>query len=272
MIEILVAVAMLAVLLFVHEIGHYAAAKRLGIEVVELALGFGKKLFQWVSPRSGTAYTLRLLPFGGYNRFLSELDLTGRHAAPSSAYEAFPVWKRFVTVAAGPAANLLLALVLSTGLWVTNQLCVDFTACAEAPAAVAEEKTEVQENLFLRSFQVFGDIVQMVADSPDSVVAVIGGPVSAVQALRRVVAEDGLHGVMTVMTLSSVSVGLFNLLPIPGLDGSQLLMLAIEKARGRKCSERVQNAYEWVCLASVAILFGVMIFNDVSLLVQYFFS
>lgn len=110
---------------YVHEIGHHAAARQFGIEVVELSLGFGKKLCQWISPKSGTAYTLRLLPFGGYNSCLSEADLVGKHAAPSSTFNALPVWKRFVTIAAGPAANMLLASILSSGLWVTDQIAQD---------------------------------------------------------------------------------------------------------------------------------------------------
>ncbi len=269
MFETLVAIAILALIVYVHEIGHHAAARQLSIEVVELSLGFGKKLCQWTSPKSGTAYTLRLLPFGGYNSFLSEADLVGKHAAPSSAFNVLPVWKRFVTIAAGPAANMLLALILSSGLWVTDQISASLTAFADVSEGATAESTE---SMFILSMQTFGEMMQVVVTSPSRAAEVIGGPIGAVWALRDVVSKQGICGMVNVLILSSVSVGLFNLLPLPGLDGCKLLTLLVEKIRGKKLSERVDNVYEWVCLVSISILFCVMVYNDVSMLVQCFFG
>lgn len=57
---------MLSVLIVLHELGHFVLARRNGVRVNEFAVGFGPKLFAWTSPRSGTVYSLRALPIGGF--------------------------------------------------------------------------------------------------------------------------------------------------------------------------------------------------------------
>ncbi|NMD33261.1 MAG: site-2 protease family protein, partial [Firmicutes bacterium] len=57
-------------LIFFHEFGHFLAARANGIQVLELAIGFGPKIFGW--KKKGTAYSLRLFPLGGYCRLLGE--------------------------------------------------------------------------------------------------------------------------------------------------------------------------------------------------------
>ncbi len=57
---------MLSVLVVLHELGHFVLARRNGVRVNEFAIGMGPKLFGWKSPRSGTLYSLRALPIGGY--------------------------------------------------------------------------------------------------------------------------------------------------------------------------------------------------------------
>lgn len=268
MFETITAIAILAIVVYVHEIGHHVVAKRLGIEVIELSLGFGKKLWQWISPKSGTAYTLRLLPFGGYNEFLSEADVVGKHAAPVGSFDALPVWKRFLTIASGPAANLLFALIVSASLWVADCAYIAFTAFADAAEIPVVESTQAQDNMFILSIQTFGEMIQDVARSPSKAVEVIGGPVGAVLVLQDIISNDGVNGIVSMLVLSSVSVGLFNLLPIPGLDGCQLLTLSVEKIWGNKLPARLENIYEWLCLVSVGILFCIMIYNDISVVMQ----
>ena len=57
---------MLSVLVVLHEFGHFVLARRNGVRVNEFAVGIGPKLLGWTSPRSGTLYSLRALPIGGY--------------------------------------------------------------------------------------------------------------------------------------------------------------------------------------------------------------
>lgn len=97
-------------LVFFHELGHFTVAKSLGIKVVRFSLGFGPRL---LSVRRGeTEYQLSLLPLGGYVKMLG--DSPWSEVEPEDAPRAFstrPLWQRTAVVLAGPAANLLLALV-----------------------------------------------------------------------------------------------------------------------------------------------------------------
>ena len=59
-------VVMLSVLIVLHELGHFVLARRNGVRVNEFAVGFGPRLASWTSPRSGTQYSLRAFPIGGF--------------------------------------------------------------------------------------------------------------------------------------------------------------------------------------------------------------
>jgi len=100
---IIVAVLLLCLLIVVHELGHFIAGRLCGIGVIEFSVGFGPKLLGW--RRKDTDYSIRAIPLGGYCKFVGEDD---ESSAPD-AMNNMPVWKRFLTVAAGPAMNVLFA-------------------------------------------------------------------------------------------------------------------------------------------------------------------
>jgi len=99
---------MLGVLIMVHELGHFLAARWLGIEVKEFAIGMGPKIWSRKGKRD-TLFSLRALPLGGFCIYYGDED---QEEEDPSAYNKHPVWKRFLTVVAGPVMNFLLALVL----------------------------------------------------------------------------------------------------------------------------------------------------------------
>lgn len=103
---ILIAILLLCVLIVVHEFGHFIVGRLCGIGVVEFSVGFGPKLIGW--RRKETDYSIRAVPLGGYCKFVGEDD---ENPAPN-AMNNMPVWKRFLTVAAGPAMNLVFAYLV----------------------------------------------------------------------------------------------------------------------------------------------------------------
>ncbi|MCF8209096.1 MAG: RIP metalloprotease RseP [Rhodoferax sp.] len=109
----------IGVLVVVHELGHYAMAVACGVKVLRFSVGFGPSLWTWTSPASGTQFTVAALPLGGYVKMLDERD--GEVAADQLKY-AFneqSLWRRVAIVAAGPLANLGLAVVLYAALnWI----------------------------------------------------------------------------------------------------------------------------------------------------------
>ena len=104
-------VLLLGGLIFVHELGHFLAAKALGVKVVKFSIGFGPRLLGF--RRGETEYRLSLLPLGGYVKMAG--DEPGAELAPEDRGRGFleaPPWKRFVIAFAGPAANLLFPVVI----------------------------------------------------------------------------------------------------------------------------------------------------------------
>lgn len=107
---ILLAIVMLGIIVTVHEFGHYCVGRLCGIGVLEFSVGFGPRLFGW--ERKGIKYSLRAIPLGGYCAFLGEDERNDDPRAMNNQ----PVWKRFVTVLAGPAMNFVLAFAVCTAM------------------------------------------------------------------------------------------------------------------------------------------------------------
>ena len=111
------AIIPLGFIIFIHELGHFYAAKRCGIKVNTFSLGFGPKLFG--IQRGETDYRLSLLPFGGYVQMEGE-NPTEQTGAPGE-FASAPIGSRAFVVAAGPVVNLLFGvliywLVFATGI------------------------------------------------------------------------------------------------------------------------------------------------------------
>lgn len=114
------------VIVFIHELGHYLVGRWCGVKVEAFSLGFGPELLHYIDGH-GTRWRLALFPIGGYVKFLGDANAASGQdeqalaaVAPvdrSRTLAAQPVWERAAIVAAGPAANFLLAMVLFTGIF-----------------------------------------------------------------------------------------------------------------------------------------------------------
>jgi regulator of sigma E protease len=107
----------LAVMIVMHELGHFAAAKWFGVRVDVFSIGFGKRLVGF--RRGDTDYRISVLPFGGYVKMAGENPLESRSGAPDE-FMSHPRWQRFVIAIAGPAMNIILAVVLLTGVFMVH--------------------------------------------------------------------------------------------------------------------------------------------------------
>jgi regulator of sigma E protease len=107
----------LGIMILVHEWGHYAVAKLLGVRVEVFSIGFGKRL--WGFKRGDTDYRVSVLPLGGYVRMAGESPLETRTGDPGE-FMSHSRWHRFLIVTAGPAMNLLLAVGLLTGVYMVH--------------------------------------------------------------------------------------------------------------------------------------------------------
>ena len=102
----------LGVLIAVHEYGHYRVAVACGVKVLRFSVGFGKPLLRWQPQGSSTEFVLGAFPLGGYVRMLDEREAPVPPAERHRAFNTQPLRSRALIVAAGPVANLVLAVLL----------------------------------------------------------------------------------------------------------------------------------------------------------------
>lgn len=142
MLTLLAFVFTLAVLIVVHEYGHYIVARWCGVKVLRFSIGFGRALYSRTG-RDGTEFVVSALPLGGYVKMLDEREAPVDAADLHVAYNRQSVWKRSAIVAAGPLANLLLAVVLYWTLFmagVTDMRPILGDVPPDSPAAQASIK------------------------------------------------------------------------------------------------------------------------------------
>jgi len=334
---VLIGILLLGILIAVHEFGHFIAARISGIEVMEFAIGMGPKLIGWTG-KSGTKFSLRAIPLGGFCAFYGEDDVEGKSKDDPRAYGKQNVWKRLFTVAMGPVMNFVLAFIVSLGFYWTSGMMevvpvvdavdagrpaavagmlpgdriiavdgVDYTSAPVtdiqaalnkngAPVEVTVQRagdaasitfpltpewnedyqrhmigiTFAQETRalpFLTAVQASWDYC---VDAGSAVFTAlkglftdpeirdqVSGPVGAVDVVAKAVKQDGFIAFVSLLVLISVNLGIMNLLPIPGLDGSRIVFHLIEAVRGKPIKPEREAL---VHLIGMVFLFGLMIF------------
>ena len=161
-------VFVLTIVVFFHELGHFAVARWNKVKVDAFAVGFGPELFGF-NDRHNTRWKLCAIPLGGYVKFLGDQDATSKPDLAAldrmsadereGAFEDKALWRRAAVVAAGPIANFILASVIYTGLFMYY-----------GDAKVAPIVGVIQENSAAADagFQVGDRIVSIDSDPVDS--------------------------------------------------------------------------------------------------------
>ncbi|HSX10499.1 MAG TPA: site-2 protease family protein [Chlamydiales bacterium] len=126
LLSIFLAILGLGLLVFIHELGHYWVARRLGMRVEAFAIGMGKPLFTW--ERNGVKWHICMLPFGGYVK-IAGMQKEGA-LEPSEISDGFfgkTPWQRIQVALAGPAVNIVFAFLVFTALWFSGGRDKQFT-------------------------------------------------------------------------------------------------------------------------------------------------
>jgi regulator of sigma E protease len=130
LISIISVAVILGFMILIHEFGHYAVAKLLGVRVEQFAIGFGKRLIGF---RKGeTDYRINAIPLGGYVKMSGENPMDERTGDPRE-FMSHSRWHRFLIAIAGPSMNILLAIVLLTGVYMVHY---EHAAYMDEPAVV----------------------------------------------------------------------------------------------------------------------------------------
>src|SRR5215813_12712067 len=129
-ISFLYVVPVLGFMILIHEFGHYAVAKLLGVRVEQFAIGFGKRLLGF---RKGeTDYRINAIPLGGYVKMSGENPMD-RHTDDPREFLNHSRWHRFLIAIAGPAMNILLAIVLLTTVYMVH---FEYPAAYDEPTVI----------------------------------------------------------------------------------------------------------------------------------------
>ena len=402
MLSWLAPILVFGLVVLVHELGHFMAAKWLGVYAPRFSIGFGPAL--WRRRFGETEYVLAALPLGGFVRMASREDeatafleggseekkvpAVGASSSPTIAgtekaveakprdwdpnamvpfgpkpvpedrwFESKPLWGRLIIMLAGVTMNAILALVVSTGLFVGYgrayiPAVVD-SVVAGRPAdraglqkgdsiialdgAPVRRWTEVTERVSVSAGQeVVLDVVrggrtekvrvtpELTADTTEfgtvemvgrigagstrtiaresmsigesavagwhatwamgtAVIRVVGGLVTGKVSVSQLggpitigrvsveAARSGLESLWSLIAFLSINVAVLNLLPIPILDGGQILIHVAEGIKGSAFSARTREYIMRVGLVAIAMLFALVMFNDVKGLLGIFF-
>lgn len=333
----LLAILLLCLLIVVHELGHFVVGRLCGVGVVEFSVGFGPKLFGWRGKE--TDYSIRAIPLGGFCKFVGEDE---DNSAPN-AMNNMPVWKRFLTVAAGPVMNFLFAYLaavimlclfygtiaptvdtvvegmpayeaqLQTGDIVThangteisydtegtNVLremirssdSVDLTVLRDdetlnltlVPDLVIDESTGEQVQQIGITFRFipysFGTAVPAAAEMLKDMSTMmldflrdlifkgqgaeeVAGPIGTVAVVSQYIALDPSQLIYFAVVIS-LNLGIMNLIPFPGLDGSRLVFLIVEGIRRKPVPAEKEGMVHAIGLVLLLGLSVVLIWHDI---------
>ncbi|NML73761.1 RIP metalloprotease RseP [Rhizobium sp. S-51] len=216
-------VVVLSLLVFVHELGHYLAGRLSGIRVLAFSVGFGPELIGFTDAH-GTRWKISAIPLGGYVRFFGDADASsladGNELAELSLAEraqtlaGAKLWKRAVTVAAGPIANFLLAIVIFAVLFGTQGKPVADPVVSEVKAGSAAEVAGVRAGDVLVALdgsrvETFDDVVRYISMRPEIPVVVTvrreGSEIGLDMVPRRVVTTDRFGNEMEVGQIGIVT-------------------------------------------------------------------
>lgn len=237
----------LTVMVTVHELGHWLAARAFGVRMYEFAVGFGPEILR--TRFGGTAFSVRLVPpLGGFIRFFAPDEPGGTLAA---AVEQ-PL-RRAAIILAGPLVNMLAAGLLLTGAYLLAGLSPPV-----ALGAAVEESFRLTSLLgtFGRDLLTGTGFVEPLPDLLAAATGTLDGTPAPWTSALRITALLGLY------------LGLFNLIPIPPLDGGHLALLAAEKALGQPLGMKTVGMITAVGAALMLMLAALVVYEDLSFLLS----
>ncbi|MBE6596798.1 MAG: RIP metalloprotease RseP [Ruminococcaceae bacterium] len=326
---ILIAILVFGLLIFIHEGGHFLAARICKVTVNEFSIGMGPKLFSKRSKKSNTLYSLRALPIGGY----VSMDGEDESSENPDAFCNKSVPKRMFIVLAGAFMNLLLGFILMFMLVFSQEFLLSTRIGAFNENSLSAEKLMIGDEVrrvegarvhtgdeliyeimnegdkpidlvvirdgeevlledvvfpnFVDSGVTFGEIdfkvyseeatfgnyikhafyrscstVKMIYDSIFNLISgkygmeAVSGPVGVTEVVGDA-AKSGFSNLVYVVCVVSINLGVFNLLPIPALDGGKFAFLAVEAIIRRPINKKFEA---YVNFIGIVLLFGLMIF------------
>ena len=336
--SIVIAILLFGFMIFFHELGHFATAKWSGVKVNEFSIGMGPKV---ISKTFGeTAYSLRLLPIGGFVAMEGEDE----ESDDERSFMSCPVWKRIIITSAGAIMNLILGFavvfILTCGqqligtttvaTFAENASSADYLMVDDVILAVNGEKSgcdydivyslirdtdgkvsmdvlrngeklhldevvfDMQEvgetKSIVLDFSIYGEepnifgrisyafrwtwsLVKLVWHSLGDIISgefgisQLSGPIGVTDTISDAVATTNYKGILLILAVVTVNLGVFNLLPLPALDGGRIFFMIIELFRGKPINQKVEGIIHTVGMALLFLLMIIVAYNDIARLI-----
>ena len=336
---IILTILILGVLITVHEIGHYSAARIFKVTIREFAIGMGPKLFRWTSKKTGIAYCLRLLPIGGFVNMVGEdetADVTDQGAVSNK-----PVWQKMIITVSGAIMNLILGILImciviistptlgsttvvgfneeialspESGLTagdeiykikdsrvhIASELVYEIMRNGTEPVDVTVIRDGQKIVLYNVNFPVitsqgheYGKVDFYVSTVTKNVLTIIkhsyyqsvssmkmiwqsfydlvrgkygledmSGPVGVTTAVGE--AKDaGGNNLLYLCAIITLNLGIFNLLPLPALDGGRLIFQIVELIRRKPIKPEYEGYVHFAGIVLLMILMVVVAYQDI---------
>jgi len=338
---VIIALILFGFLIFIHELGHYLAARLFKVGINEFAIGMGPKLITKKSDKTGIVYSLRLLPIGGFVSMVGEDE----DSTDVNALNNKPVWQRMIIVSAGAFMNVLVGIlivlvIVSTSSRLASNVVAEFNDGAvsqECGLMVGDEIIKVGKNrvhigneisnaimfdgtapiditvirdgkqVVLKDvsfgtisesgmtfgrmdFKVYGErisffnIVKHTIFCSKSMVEVIwkslvylvtgkvgveqmSGPIGVTSAIGEAT-KKGMHNLLYMCALLALNLGIFNMLPLPALDGGRFAFMLYELIFRKPVKREIEGYIHFAGLCLLLLLMVVVGYNDVLKLFQ----
>ncbi len=236
--------AVFTIVVLVHELGHFLAARRAGVKVYEFSIGFpfSPKIITLFRHRE-TEFTLRLLPLGGFVGFSKEGD-----EKAADLFEA-SLCNRALIMSAGSLFNIAFAFLLFTVVFALGK----HLPVPDAIAASAKTVWSIISG-------TMGFIIK--AFSGQGYWEGLSGPVG-IATIAGKAAAAGILNLLHFTAMLSMSLGILNLLPLPALDGGQLLMLTIEAIKRKPLSIETYQAVNMIGFALFIVMTVYITYRDI---------
>lgn len=340
---VIIAVILFALIIGIHEFGHFITAKLFGVKVNEFALGMGPKLLS--KQGKETLYSLRLIPIGGYCAMEGEDEKSDDDRALNNK----KWWKRAIIISAGAIMNILLGIVfmfiiqvqepyyastsiaylvsdstsMNAGIQVDDEIysingyrtfcATDMSfALSTAKDGVLDvvvkrdgEKLEFNDlqmdvvsysdgaavtTIDFKVYRVEKSVKTVITSTFSETLAFVrmiyasfvmlftgqagfnelSGPVGMATAIGQVAEQGfaqsflaGLNNIIYFMALITVNLGIFNILPIPALDGGRLFFIIVEAIRGKPINPEKEGIIHFVGFALLILLMIAVTVKDI---------
>ena len=233
----LIIVGIIGLLVLVHEFGHFIFAKIMNISIAVFSVGFGPAILKWKG--SETEYRISLVPLGGY-------VMPG--VKDENEFFKIPVYKRIIFSAGGAVANIVFPIIILMGIGIFNS-GLSFTAVLMEPLAQV-----------FKSILYIVNAISLIFISPERLSGIVGIVAAGGQMI-----DAKLYNALNMLILLSLNFAVFNLLPIPALDGGKIILYILEKVHPKFLKLQIPVTIGGWIILLVLIVYAT--FNDIAKLI-----